>query len=363
MITKLEGGKAKAEIGQVGRSLRLSRILSVSLLAFYFALPASAVIQDFDAIRVGTNLFACDTNSGVLLLNGQPIGGVSVSQVNSILATSTVATTASSALSIGTFGSNTAVSALTLAQAGVTNLVFTNASVNSVTNYTGFISTNGFGGSGGSGGGSFVLITNGLVAYWPLNGDLNDYSLNGVPLSSTGGGYFTNNVITGNSLSQAYWLDGTENLATTKAVANMAPLLTNNAVSIVFWVKSSMPGNSGFVYINNSAGAVIFQYYGSFGADLGRTGGNTSTHLYPATTYCCIATLDSSGNFTTYVNGTVASATSGTAGYDFTSNWGEVNIGVYSGVGWNVLGAVNGVRIYNRCLSPTEVAEISSGTN
>jgi hypothetical protein len=213
-----------------------------------------------------------------------------------------------------------------------------------------------------------VDITNGLVGRWPLQGTLSDTIkanngtfIGGVPAYTTGPG-------------------GGQALSLT-AAADQAVLLpyagNDPALTISLWVDPTSAAAQNLIVRTNSAGptsqwsqelainaAGQFEFYVWDGSAHTITG---TTVVHPGSWYLVTATASANGSMTLYVNGVQEGAAQslGTMwsggdryllGANAAGNYGMAPEGYFNG-------AVDDVRLYNRALSPGEVASVYSATS
>jgi hypothetical protein len=205
------------------------------------------------------------------------------------------------------------------------------------------------------------FLTNGLVAYYPFNGNANDASGHGINA--------TNNTATltadrfGNA-NQAYSFNGANSYM---GFANVPTAQTNNW-TISSWIKpaslsqlgtvvsvgydSGLSGANGFQTCVNSGNSGIAGGY--FTAIYGGISTYNSGYAFTSTTnWTHIVLLRTNGVASFYVNGTQIGGTVSTTPHIPTA----FTIGSCAGVRF-FNGAIDDVRIYNRALTPTEVAQL-----
>lgn len=209
-------------------------------------------------------------------------------------------------------------------------------------------------------------VTNGLVAWYQLAGDLNDYSghgNNGSPIGSTA-------FVVGPSGTpgSALGLNGSSQAV---SVPSSSTIAVSNEFTITAWVYfSSIPTraeivNKGLSGSNNGLPASFELYLGSdlnpgnLGLAIGNGTGSydkiASGSLAPKTWYFVAATLDG-GSAMLYTNGVLLA--NSTLSANCTDGGGNLMIG-NNNQGWNAMGgSVAQVRLYNRALSTGEVAAV-----
>jgi Concanavalin A-like lectin/glucanases superfamily/Immunoglobulin domain len=201
-------------------------------------------------------------------------------------------------------------------------------------------------------------LTNGLVAYYPFNGDANDASGNGNNGTVIGASLTQDRY---GNLNQAYSFNGVNNYISFTGV----PTTQTDNWSIIAWVNPASfsqaeiavgmgydDGASGNGY---SLGININKLYPVFGGIEDIDAG----FMFPATNqWYQIAMLRNSGTTSFYVNG-VSTPNSNT---DTPHIPTAFRIG--SNIGYRFFnGAIDDVRIYNRALSSNEIAQLYFSTN
>ena len=207
------------------------------------------------------------------------------------------------------------------------------------------------------------FLTNGLVAYYPFNGNANDASGNG-----------HNGVVNGTSISptnnhlgvpnQALHFGGDSYIAVTPT-----PFDVNTNWTITFWCKLDAGiGANNFVSTGeDSSGGLNIRYCG--GCPLAWQCGSAYTGSPPSPGCSANATnnpnswnlltcVRSGHSFEMFLNDVLAASnTSTTVGA--TLNTGALWFGNHqSWATYYLLGSLSDLRIYNRALSPTEVGQL-----
>jgi Tfp pilus assembly protein PilE len=218
--------------------------------------------------------------------------------------------------------------------------------------YSTLVSSSGTSGSGD--------ITNGLVAWWKLNGNANNYI--GSPNGVVNGGATSTTGETGVA-DTAYAFDGSSGFIQTNSTFGLG---TTN-VTISLWIYNPTATNSGeFVRIGNTG----------YGVGMGTTqfdntyAGNKLVMLYegvrwiPTTTvigtgwHHIVMEIDGSGIPTGYVDGVSTGAYPGTNASAPTMNYSFM--GGNAGNSRYFNGSIDDVRIYNRVLSVSEILSLYS---
>jgi hypothetical protein len=208
------------------------------------------------------------------------------------------------------------------------------------------------------------FLTNGLVAYYPLNGDVSDASGNG-----NNGTAFNLVPTTGNlSLANsALYFNGSNGYA---AVPNSATLNISN-MTLSAWIKPDVGfSDQSFIFDKhqngvNSDGSWCFQYWG--GAEVfGPTFTKTSVGVVNGVWNHLVFTLDNTtGNYAFYLNGQPFG--NGTGSFNIQSNALPLYLGAqFTGGGSPDLyykGAMDKLRVYKRALSSNEVAQLYAFDN
>ncbi|MGO8931874.1 MAG: LamG domain-containing protein [Limisphaerales bacterium] len=224
-----------------------------------------------------------------------------------------------------------------------------------------------------------TFLTNGLVAYYPFNGNANDASGNGnngifVPATSI------SNVptLTSNHLGVANSAYSFNSGSYVYAIITNLPL-ANSARTISGWIKLNASSTSSeesvacWGYGDNNAedcaGAAFGLWANFYAVDNGRnlySWGSFNDVSAPydldfSTFYFVADTYDGNGNVTLFVNG-MAIAQKNIGGYNtFTNNY-LLRMGVSTHApDWNndyLDGSLDDIRIYNRALATNEIAQL-----
>jgi len=193
----------------------------------------------------------------------------------------------------------------------------------------------------------------GLVGWWQLNGNPNDSSGNGIngavsgPTLAAGANGATNS---------AYNFVNTADVITIPANT----LLNNQNFTFTAWVKpSSATGTMTVIGSGYNAPQLRID---SGKLTLLATGAQqfpSSTGTIAANTWSYIAvTYSVSGTYTYYINGIAAGGGTLARTFTFSSNY----IGRTAAVAENFVGSIDGVRMYNRVLSPAEMTSLYTST-
>ncbi|MGA2175941.1 MAG: LamG domain-containing protein [Verrucomicrobiota bacterium] len=199
-----------------------------------------------------------------------------------------------------------------------------------------------------------TFLTNGLVAYYPFNGNANDASGNGNNLANHGATLCADRF--GNP-NQAYSFNGSSYLG-----SSTVPLSQIDNWTVVAWINLASlnqveayvvcmgydDGGSGNGYALGVAGG------NQLGAFFGGVGGFPGGYVFPSTNqWYQVVMLRSSGSTMFYVNGVLT--TNGILNTPGTPT--SFEIGSATGIRF-FNGAIDDVRIYNRALSASEVQEL-----
>jgi hypothetical protein len=199
------------------------------------------------------------------------------------------------------------------------------------------------------------FLTNGLIAYYPLNGDANDASGNG-----------NNGVVNGAILAfdrygqpnTAYSFNGSNSY-----IRVAQPIITANPFTWTVWVKGTgdiltQGGNPGMtecspaLWVDGNGQCVFYSYANGpqqITCDV--------TPFYDANLwYALVGTSDAQGNRCLYVNGVCqATGTNQAFGQQLENFYMGGNVANLAN--W-FTGCIDDVRIYNRALSASEVQEL-----
>jgi trimeric autotransporter adhesin len=212
-------------------------------------------------------------------------------------------------------------------------------------------------------------ITNGLVAYYPFNGNANDMSGNGNNGIVVGATLTSNQFGIGNSAysfsSNSYIYATAPNLPlgnSPRTISGwiMLPALSSQYVSVVAswgygdWNPADCTGAGFGLWID--VNGTSLSSWGSFNDVTGNYSFHTNIFYSVAVTY------DGNGNVTLFVNGSIVTTKNVGGLNTFTNNYllqfgKSTHMDTY---GWNdyLTGSLDNVRVYNRALSSTEVAQL-----
>ena len=201
----------------------------------------------------------------------------------------------------------------------------------------------------------------GLRVWLPLNGDLTNLGLDPV-VATNNGATIDNN----GKIGKCYSFDGSDDYI----IGSPAPLTNNSQEwSFTCWFKPNI-SHQGCLFSNrtsvNSTGITIFYYTSQFYIDDGSRWQVTPSTAVTVGAWNHLAVVRKAGAYKKlYLNGVLINETT-TTGTPTTATTSTFSIGASqtsptaaSGNQFN--GYLNDVRIYDHCLSPLEIKEISQG--
>jgi hypothetical protein len=209
--------------------------------------------------------------------------------------------------------------------------------------------------------------TNGLVAYYPFNGNANDETGNGNDLTNYGATLCPDRF--GNP-NNAYFFDGTNEFVGTST----PPLTAIDNWTITAWIRpATLPQTTAYAvcvgYDNGTAGdGYAMGISGNGGGGTGFNPGNQLWAFFPglgfipdgflfsSNEWCQVVMVRSSGAITFYVNG--ESITNGGPTTYTPSTPTAFAIGSGGGGGRFFAGAINDVRLYKVPLSESEIQQL-----
>lgn len=226
--------------------------------------------------------------------------------------------------------------------------------------------------------GAFAQSSNGLVAWYPFNGNSLDESGNGNNSTSNSATLTADRASVAN---KAYAFDGTQHIDIPVSVGNYRP------ISISLWFKNTsiqnangtLPNPAGAIqrlisfgdanrqrysinYNNNSSKRLDFRS----DAQNGSTGSFTLTPNTPVnnTWHHVVVTVEPLPGFNSralfYVDDSLVAFNT----YNFVpSSATMASIGRYPGITQNFEGVIDDISVFNRVLSPSEINAIFTGTN
>ena len=195
-----------------------------------------------------------------------------------------------------------------------------------------------------------------LQVWLPLTKDLRQQGLSDTAITNHGATFDSNGKLGG-----CYSFDGTDdNLSYTPSVDGIETL------SIAFWVcpTAATPAGSFFSLERNTYWQLTF--YGDHVAirdnSIGYSGTrkNFSTGTYIANTWTHVAVTYDKGTLKIYRDGSLLS-TNSVGGTKLNTSINNARIGSAVQSGYYYSGKMNDVRIYDHCLSPMEIKQLSQG--
>jgi hypothetical protein len=218
------------------------------------------------------------------------------------------------------------------------------------------------------------IPSNGLVGYWPFNGNANDESGNGNNGTVNGATLTTDRFGNANS---AYSFDGT----THEIVVPNSPSLnfeTANAFTISYWVSVSSIGvdweNESFVMIKQTSGgsqqdgfnaSISYLYSSSCRIQNGPSTPSftfgSPFNTFPLQTWVFVCHVYDGSHGKTYHNNILVGDATGSALAG--NNSADLRFGkpeVVSTTGRGLNGKIDDISIYNRALTPTEITQLHS---
>ena len=198
-------------------------------------------------------------------------------------------------------------------------------------------------------------VWNGLVAYYPFNGNVNDASGNGNNgVLNAGASYSTNRLGTANA---AYVFDGSQGIS----VPNSISLNTGNQLTLSAWINFGLGGsfNPRIISKNGGQGYQLLtlgtgsQRQISFYAE---AASDTTVQAVNADEWVCLTATFDGTNASIYINGLLDSSAAGSGVF---SNANDLAIGENGDNTLdNFIGLMSDLRIYNRALASNDVATL-----
>ncbi len=209
--------------------------------------------------------------------------------------------------------------------------------------------------------------TNGLVGWWPFNGNANDESGNGNN-GTVNGATLTADRFGSNN--KAYYFNGTSN--TSEYIELTNPFISGNTISISYWVKRNqspgfswhlmMHGSNATYELVSSNDSIIFR---NFNRDLGLSNFDIKTSVnFLSEEYFHICFSSNGAINELFINGIKKSELSSTLLPALT---GEMHFGKHSvfpnSSGFAHNGSMDDIAIYNRPLTQQEITALYQGGN
>ncbi len=208
------------------------------------------------------------------------------------------------------------------------------------------------------------IPTNGLLAWWPFNGNANDESgngnhgtVNGASLTADKNGY----------QNKAFSFDGNDCI-------NIPNVVSSNSFSISIWLNSN----------DLSAGQQLIYYQGSREWELSNfnlnnglkylSGGvklsdglhyvNPGAYINNNSWYHCVLTYSQGNKVKIYINSHLVDSSSLTPNFSFfTGSATFSSIGAYNRDSRYFKGILDDIAIYNRVITPSEIVAMYTGIN
>ena len=199
------------------------------------------------------------------------------------------------------------------------------------------------------------ILTNGLVAYYPFNGNANDVSGNGNNGSPNNIAYAADRF--GNSNAAASFAGNSSSYI----VINTTNLNLPYNFTVSVWINFQAGQGFEGPRIISTAGYEITTDLDPSARYVNLDGGTglKSSNPVPAGVWNHIVGVWTSNQMTMYLNGVISSSVSNSLPIDYSHGWAPT-IGVNSGAyeNDNYAGLIDDVAIYNRALSAQEVSEL-----
>ncbi len=201
------------------------------------------------------------------------------------------------------------------------------------------------------------IPTNGLVAWYPFNGNANDASGNGNNGSNNGATLSTDRF--GNSNS-AYSFDGINDYIQVNHSSSLTP---NNQISISTWINSQSTSGARHILFKGAPnpppylGYYVRLFDGLVSIWFGQSAQPIQTNVSIAASQWSHIVVTFDGTiYKVYLNGVLGQ--SGSASYNF-SNTSDLAVGKHGTQNAGYFhGTIDDIRIYNRTLSETEVQQL-----
>jgi Concanavalin A-like lectin/glucanases superfamily len=228
------------------------------------------------------------------------------------------------------------------------------------------------------------LVPNDTAIYLPLDGSVSDSSGNNVTSTTAGTMQYVQGPVCSNTTSGALYLANEGNVVASPTYASNYVLVpytqTNNSVTVSFWMcctKLPLSGSSSPAGFTNSGrtnggfGVLINYLSATSGSLCGTYNSVANTPPYTITTnswYHVTVTYVPSTSYSFYVNGSlIGSVTSSVPSSFNTGPTGAANSYLIIGDRQNSVntafpfaGFIDDLRVYNRALSPTEIAALAT---
>lgn len=215
------------------------------------------------------------------------------------------------------------------------------------------------------------VVMNGLVGFYPLNGDVNDYSGNGNNGVNQGATVAPDRFGNG---AGAYYFDGAGAFI---SVASDSAIEPDSFVSVSIWVKAedhtvrqsplckrlfhnANPYNS-YVITSTDVGPTQKWAFGVAGMTAGTGVGGTDPAAMTTTWTHIVGTYDGA-NVRLYINGTLVSTMAKTGLLGYTDSTLRIGLAIPGSSLQYFKGWIDDVRIYGRAITANEVSTLYSNT-
>jgi hypothetical protein len=226
---------------------------------------------------------------------------------------------------------------------------------------------------------STVNLTQGLLLYLPFSGNIADSSGNGNPTAALNGASLTydahgyaNNAFGGNGSNQVIQVTNNGSIQFDTALSVSVDFMTTdlsirhaflsmidytNGFGASFIFSTSVPGNTNYFDVGMLDSSNGCSNYGSNANPLTDT---TAFVPVPGAWYNTIATYEN-GTMKVYVNGSlIGTKVTSSSKLNLCPDASVIVGGWWSGDPIGVAGEIDNVRLYNRVLTPQEIAVLSS---
>lgn len=196
---------------------------------------------------------------------------------------------------------------------------------------------------------SEIGVSDGLIMYYPLDRNLDEYTGLGTPLNAPNGA-----TIVAGRLGQAYEFNGFDQYLTGAKPSESVSGTKAATASIWFKTYDTTADNRPFMYGSYELllylNSQVFRWYVNNGSTVVNI--LSTTTIQSDTWYHVCGTYDGA-NTRIYINGQLEN--SGSQSGDIRTNGGNVLVGALGAASYNVNNVVDEVRLYKRALSPEEV--------
>ena len=212
--------------------------------------------------------------------------------------------------------------------------------------------------------GPSYVPSNGLIGWWPFNGNANDESLNGNNGSVNGATLTTDRH---GNINSAYTFNGVNNFI---SVSGASAVTYSSGITISCWYKSTIAGPSSAQFLvakgsDNIQGHFHLAYHssvGKFQGDINGIGNDIYTpgiYPYPFSDWKHVVFTYDNHNLLIYINNVLMGT------YAHLASIGSLNSAIYfgtSGMGsafsYFTIGDLDDIGIWNRALTPQEITAL-----